>query len=112
MTGDRNSSYPYLDGLMDYFDQDYDIFGDVPDIAARYARVHDPVEVWATVADIRRFLQYNAEDAADAFERIFSPQVDIAAWNKTVPDWLRWVEQLLLQHAPPLPGKDNEPRGP
>ena len=110
MSGDNSKHYAYLSDLMGYFDQDYDIYGDLPDIVARYARVHHAVDVWATVADIRRFLQWKSDDVDGAFERIFKPGVVIASWNKTVPEWLLWVEQLLLEHAPALPGGDNDPR--
>lgn len=110
MSEDDSDHYAYLGSLMGYFDQDYDIYGDVPDIVARYARVHHAVDVWATVADVRRFLQWHSDDAGDAFERIFRPGVVIALWNKTVPEWLLWVEQLLLEHAPALPNGDNDPR--
>lgn len=112
MSGRQNFSYPYLCNVMDYFDQDYDIYGDVPDIVARYARVHDPAEVWATIADIRRFLGHHTKDVDAAFEQTFQPQVDVTGWNKTVPEWLRWVEQILLEHAPTLPGDDGKPKGP
>ena len=112
MTAGHDGCYPYLNDLMDYFDQDYDIYGDVPDIVARFARVHDPAEVWATIADIRRFIKNHAADAEVAFERLFQPQVVISEWNKTVPEWLRWAEQVMLEHAPSLPASDGNPRGP
>lgn len=102
--------YAYLDDLMQYFDQDYDIYGDVPDIVARYARVHRPVDVWATVADIRRFLQWQSDSPESAFKRIFQPGVVISLWGKTVPEWLLWVEEILIQHAPRLPDGDHDDR--
>ena len=97
------TDFPYLDSLMGWFDQDCDLFGELPDLIKRIAYVSHDFEVWGMIADIRRFFLYHGGHADERFETIFNPQVAISSWGTTVPEWLRWVESILLDYAPELP---------
>ncbi len=93
---------PYLDHLLGgWFHQDFDLVGDVPEVAAEFVAVGPAEVVWAVVADIRRFLNYRSNDLDAAFQRIFKPGIDPAGWRMTTAEWLRWVDELLTAGLAP-----------
>ncbi len=96
--------YPYLDSLLGaWFHQDFDIEGDVSDIIPKFVASSHAVDVWATVADIRRFLQDHADDTEAAFTAVFGLTIEPSGWGMTAREWLVWVERLIVEHAPKLP---------
>ena len=98
------SVFPYLSQLLAaWFHQDWKLDNDtVDDVVADFVDSSHAVDVWATVADIRRFLVYNQE--ADAmYRRIFPNEITSPEPGMGAADWLRWLEGLILRHAPRLP---------
>jgi hypothetical protein len=91
-------AYPYLEALIaGWFHQDVDVAGDTLARVIASFRQETNADDWAeTRADIARLLRrYDDAALAEEFVRLFRPGVDPAAWQRSAPQWLARVEELL-----------------
>lgn len=89
--------FPYLDHLLGaWFHQDFELEGDVEQIISKFVAVTRSEEVWAVIADIRRFVAYRHNDSEDAFLRLFPGAVLPSGWGLTTIEWLQWIDRLLV----------------
>ncbi|HUN39651.1 MAG TPA: contact-dependent growth inhibition system immunity protein [Acetobacteraceae bacterium] len=92
------SGFPHLEQFLGaWFHQDFDLDGDVPDVAAKFRQVAQPGEIDAIRSEIQTFLSHAEGDADAAFQQTFAPDIAPSGWNMTAREWLTWVDRLLAE---------------